>query len=158
MLAVLQSACVYAGFFMLTINRTHDKTHVSSLAGNIVLGTVKKILIIEDNDEIRENTAELLELHNYYVFTAEEGGKGFELAKKYMPDLILCDIMMPQTDGRRFLKLARNDEMVHAIPVIFFSAGTASFQVQKALIKAANGFLQKPFTGEELLRAVNGKL
>jgi CheY-like chemotaxis protein len=116
---------------------------------------VKKILIIEDNDEIRENTAELLELHHYNVFTAEEGGEGFEKAKKHEPDLILCDIMMPDTDGRRFLKLARNDSAIRHIPIIFFSAGTGSPEVQKTLIKAANDFLRKPFTEEELLKAVN---
>ena len=116
---------------------------------------MKKILIIEDNDEIRENTAELLELHDYDVLTAEEGREGFELAKKHEPDLILCDIMMPETDGRRFLKLARNDEAVRGIPLIFFSAGTAPAGLQKALIKAADGFLRKPFTEEELLKAVN---
>ena len=116
---------------------------------------MKKILIIEDNDEIRENTAELLELHDYDVLTAEEGREGFELAKKHEPDLILCDIMMPETDGRRFLKLARNDEAVRGIPLIFFSAGTAPASLQKALIKAADGFLRKPFTEEELLKAVN---
>lgn len=115
---------------------------------------MKKILIIEDNDEIRENTAELLELHHYDVFTAEEGSKGFELAKKHGPDLILCDIMMPETDGRRFLKLARNDNLVKNIPLIFFSAGTGPAEVQNALIKAADGFLRKPFTEEELLNAV----
>lgn len=93
---------------------------------------MKKILIIEDNDEIRENTAELLGLHNYDVFTAEEGGEGYELARKHEPDLILCDIMMPETDGRRFLKLARNDKIVRDIPLVFFlcgnriSRGTAS--------------------------------
>jgi CheY-like chemotaxis protein len=116
---------------------------------------VKKILIIEDNEEIRENTAELLGLHNYDVFTAEEGGEGYELARKHEPDLILCDIMMPETDGRRFLRLAKNDKMVRDIPLIFFSAGTGSPEVQKALIRAANGFLQKPFTEEELLKAVH---
>jgi len=115
---------------------------------------VKKILIIEDNDEIRENTAELLELHDFDVFTAEEGGEGFELAKKYGPDLILCDIMMPETDGRRFLRLAKNDVMVREIPLIFFSAGTGPAELQKALVKAADGFLRKPFTEEELLKAV----
>lgn len=115
---------------------------------------MKKILIIEDNDEIRENTAELLGLHNYNVFTAEEGGEGFKMAKKHGPDLILCDIMMPETDGRKFLKLARNDKMVRDIPLIFFSAGTGSPEVQRSLIKAANGFLKKPFTEEELLKAV----
>lgn len=116
---------------------------------------MKKILIIEDNDEIRENTAELLGLHNYDVFTAEEGGEGYELARKHEPDLILCDIMMPETDGRLFLRLAKNDKMVRNIPLIFFSAGTGSPEVQRALIKAANGFLQKPFTEEELLKAVD---
>lgn len=115
---------------------------------------MKKILIIEDNDEIRENTAELLELHDFDVFTAEEGGAGFELAKLHGPDLILCDIMMPETDGRRFLKLARGDESVRHIPLIFFSAGTGPAEIQKALIKAADGFLRKPFTEEELLKAV----
>ena len=115
---------------------------------------MKKILIIEDNDEIRENTAELLGLHNYNVFTAEEGSEGFDLAKKHSPDIILCDIMMPETDGIRFLKLARNDDAVRDIPLIFFSAGTAMPEVQQNLAKAANGFLKKPFTEEELLKAI----
>jgi CheY-like chemotaxis protein len=116
---------------------------------------VKKILIIEDNDEIRENTAELLELHHYDVFTAEEGGEGFEMAKKHEPDLILCDIMMPETDGRKFLRLARSDKAVRDIPLVFFSAGTATPEVQKLLAKAANGFMKKPFTEEELLNAID---
>jgi CheY-like chemotaxis protein len=116
---------------------------------------VKKILIIEDNDEIRENTAELLELHHYDVFTAGEGGEGFEMAKKHEPDLILCDIMMPETDGRKFLRLARSDKAVRDIPLVFFSAGTATPEVQKLLAKAANGFLKKPFTEEELLSAID---
>ena len=115
---------------------------------------MKKILIIEDNEEIRENTAELLELNHYDVFTAGEGGEGFEMAKKLEPDLILCDIMMPETDGRRFLLLARNDKVVRDIPLIFFSAGTGTPEIQKALVKAADGFLKKPFTEEELLEAV----
>lgn len=115
---------------------------------------MKKILIIEDNDEIRENTAELLQLHDYDVFTAEEGGEGFKMAKMHEPDLILCDIMMPETDGRRFLKLAKADSMVGKIPLIFFSAGTSSPQIQRALINASDGFLKKPFTEEELLTTV----
>jgi CheY-like chemotaxis protein len=116
---------------------------------------VKKILIIEDNDEIRENTAELLELHDFEVFTASEGANGFALAKSHQPHLILCDIMMPETDGRMFLQLARNDEAVRNIPLVFFSAGTSPLELQKTLIKAANGFLKKPFTEEELLKTVN---
>lgn len=112
-------------------------------------------MIIEDNQEIRENTAELLELHDFDVLTAIEGGAGFEMAKKHDPDLIICDIMMPETDGRKFLKLARNDIKVRQIPLIFFSAGTSPINIQKSLIKAADGFLMKPFTEEELLKTIN---
>jgi CheY-like chemotaxis protein len=116
---------------------------------------VKKILIIEDNEEIRENTAELLALHHFDVLAAEEGASGFAMAKQHNPDLILCDIMMPETDGRRFLNLARADAGVRNIPIIFFSAGTAFPEVQRALIRVANGFLKKPFTEEDLLKTVN---
>lgn len=116
---------------------------------------MNKILIIEDNEEIRENTAELLSLHDFDVFTAQNGADGFLMAQSHRPDLILCDIMMPETDGSMFLHLARNDEDVRQIPLVFFSAGTSPLEMQKTLIKAANGFLKKPFTEEELIRTVN---
>ena len=60
---------------------------------------MKTILLIEDNDDVRENTAEILELANYKVITAPDGKEGVELAKKNIPDLIICDIMMPGLDG-----------------------------------------------------------
>ncbi|WP_018616427.1 response regulator [Segetibacter koreensis] len=112
---------------------------------------MEKILIIEDNAEIRENTEELLLLNNYTVLVAENGRAGFELAKSYQPDLILCDMMMPETDGSFFLKLAKEDDTVRNIPLIFFSAGSFCPEVQRNLIKGANEYLQKPFTKEELL-------
>ncbi|RYF87530.1 MAG: response regulator [Chitinophagaceae bacterium] len=112
------------------------------------------ILIIEDNEEIRENTAELLTLNKYTVLTAENGRTGFEEAKTKLPDLILCDMMMPDTDGQKFLELARTNEAVHKIPIIFFSAGTPSLYVQKKLIKASKGFLKKPFLEEDLLNTI----
>ena len=107
---------------------------------------MKKILIIEDNSEIRENTSELLELNNYQVLAAETGNTGFELAKEHRPELILCDMMMPGTDGEKFLKLAKGDQYVQDIPIIFFSAGSILPALQKTLIKGANAYLQKPFT------------
>ncbi len=116
---------------------------------------MKTILIIEDNAEIRENTAELLEMNRYAVLTAENGHIGFKLAKERRPDLILCDMMMPESDGRKFLKLAKADEVTRNIPLVFFSAGTLSADVQKGLVQASNGFLKKPFTEEELLKTIN---
>ena len=115
---------------------------------------MKTILIIEDNREIRENTAELLELRSYKVLTAENGGVGFELAKQYKPDLILCDMMMPETDGWAFLQLAKKEPAIYAIPLIFFSAGSPYPEVRKALINEGNGYLHKPFTEEELLNTI----
>jgi CheY-like chemotaxis protein len=119
---------------------------------------MRRILIIEDNAEIRENTAELLELRDYVVLTADNGRTGFELAMKSSPDLILCDMMMPETDGAGFLKLARENEEVRNIPLIFFSAGTPYPEVQKGLIKEANGYLRKPFSEEELFGTITGLL
>src|SRR6476469_4870993 len=115
---------------------------------------MKTILIIEDNEEIRENTAELLSLHHYRVLTAANGRSGFSTAKAEAPDLILCDMMMPGTDGRDFLKLAKQDETLRDIPVIFFSAGTASQFVQETLVKASRGFIKKPFLETDLLSTV----
>lgn len=111
---------------------------------------MNKILVIEDNKEIRENTAEILELNGFHVLTAENGNVGFALAKNHAPDLILCDIMMPETDGRAFLKLAKGEFIVCDIPIVFFSAGSSP-ELQKELTDGKNKYLKKPFTAEELL-------
>ena len=84
----------------------------------------KKILLIEDNLEMRENTAEIIELANYNVITAVNGKDGVEKAKEQLPDLIICDIMMPELDGYGVLEtLAKNTTTKH-IPFIFLSAKT----------------------------------
>ncbi|MET0637897.1 MAG: response regulator [Chitinophagaceae bacterium] len=114
---------------------------------------MKCILIIEDNTAIRENTSEILELRKYKVLAAEEGQKGFKLAKEFLPDLILCDIMMPDTDGSLFFRLAKADAVTRDIPIVFFSAGSAQ-HLQVELKKIADGFLKKPFSEEELLSTV----
>ena len=80
---------------------------------------MKKILLIEDNDEIRENTAEILELSNYKVFTAENGKRGVELAIENKPDLVVCDIMMPVLDGYGVLMMLQNNTDTQNIPFIF---------------------------------------
>jgi len=115
---------------------------------------MKKILVIEDNTEIRENTVEMLELNNYKVFSAKNGNIGFQLAKKNKPDVILCDMMMPDTDGREFLHLAKNHPAIRKIPLIFFSAGSPLPDIKKKLIKEADDYLEKPFAEEDLLHAI----
>ena len=78
----------------------------------------KTILVIEDHDDIRESTAEILELAGYRVFTAPEGKTGVEMALQHIPDLILCDIMMPILDGYGFMELHRTSNYSD-IPVLF---------------------------------------
>src|SRR5687768_721251 len=119
---------------------------------------LKKILIIEDNADIRENTAEMLELSNYKVLVAENGSIGFRMAQQHEPDIILCDIMMPESDGRWFLKLAKADEIVRTIPLIFFSAGSIPPDERALLLKQADSYLPKPFTENELLDAIKNAL
>jgi len=115
---------------------------------------MRTILVIEDNKEIRENTAELLELNNYRVICARNGQVGFALAKQHHPDLVLCDMMMPDTDGLEFLHLAKNHSRVKTIPLIFFSAGSPAPDMKRKLVKAADYYLQKPFEEKDLLKAV----
>jgi CheY-like chemotaxis protein len=119
---------------------------------------MKKVLIIEDDVAIRENTAELLEVNRYNVFTAENGLHGFTLATKHFPDVILCDIMMPGTDGQEFLKLIKEDDLTREIPIVLFSAGQLPPKIQQQLAPGKDGFLKKPFSEEGLLTAIENSL
>ena len=92
---------------------------------------MKKILLIEDNQGIRENTAEILELANYQVFTAENGKTGIETALKEIPDLIICDIMMPVLDGYGVLHLLHKNTSLQNIPFIFLSAKSERPDIRK---------------------------
>ena len=80
---------------------------------------MKSILVIEDNFDVRENIAEILELANYRVLTAENGKQGIEQAKRINPDLIICDVMMPELDGYGVLHLLSKDDKTASIPFIF---------------------------------------
>jgi len=119
---------------------------------------MKKILLIEDNKEIRENTAEILELANYRVFTAENGKIGVEVALKENPDLIICDIMMPVLDGYGVLHLINKNPQIQHTPFIFLSAKTEKGDIRKGMSLGADDYLTKPFDGTELLDAVEGRL
>jgi CRP/FNR family transcriptional regulator, cyclic AMP receptor protein len=119
---------------------------------------MKSILLIEDNAEIRENTAEILELANYKVYVAENGKKGVELALEHKPDLIICDIMMPELDGYGVLHALHKNESVKNTPFIFLTAKTERSDFRKGMELGADDYLTKPFDGTELLSAVDSRL
>ncbi|MDN3724188.1 response regulator [Aequorivita sp. SDUM287046] len=119
---------------------------------------MKKILLIEDDTALRENTAELLELSGYAVFTAPNGKIGIEKAKSEMPDIIICDIMMPEIDGYGVLENVSSEERTKHIPFIFLSAKTEHKEIRKGMDMGADDYLTKPFDEQELLSAVESRL
>ncbi|WP_300601267.1 response regulator [Niabella sp.] len=119
---------------------------------------MKKILLIEDNDDIRNNTAEILELSNYTVITAENGKVGVEQAIAHVPDLIICDIMMPVLDGYGVLHAIQKNESIRNVPFIFLTAKTERSDFRKGMELGADDYITKPFSGTELLSAVDGRL
>ncbi len=119
---------------------------------------MKTILIIEDNADVRENTAEILELANYKVLTAENGKKGVELAQKSKPDLIICDIMMPVLDGYGVVHLLNKNAETASIPFIFLTAKSERSDLRKGMEMGADDYITKPFDDIELLNAVESRL
>jgi len=119
---------------------------------------MKKILVIEDNIEVRENIAEILELSNYKVFTSEDGKQGVELAMREIPDLIVCDIMMPVLDGYGVLHLLSKHIETYGIPFIFLTAKSEKADVRKGMEMGADDYLTKPFDGIELLNAIEVRM
>jgi len=119
---------------------------------------MKKILLIEDNDFIRENTAEILELANYKVSTAANGKIGVEMAFQDIPDLIICDIMMPVLDGYGVLLAVQKNNAIKNTPFIFLTAKTERNDFRRGMESGANNYITKPFDGTELLNAVNSRL
>ena len=119
---------------------------------------MKTLLLIEDNDEIRENTAEILELSMYRVFTAPNGKEGIALAIEKKPDLIICDIMMPVLDGYGVLHAIQKYDELKNIPFIFLTAKTERNDYRKGMELGADDYITKPFEGTELLNAVDSRL
>ena len=117
-----------------------------------------KILLIEDDNVLRENTAELLELAQYEVVTASNGRKGIAAAKLKLPDIILCDIMMPEIDGYQVLENLAKDQSTQAIPFIFLSAKTERKDVRKGMELGADDYITKPFEEAELVGAIESRL
>jgi DNA-binding response OmpR family regulator len=119
---------------------------------------MKKILLIEDNAEVRENTSEILSLANYDVTTAENGKIGVEYAQRDLPDLIICDIMMPELDGFGVLHILSKNEKTSRIPFIFLTAKTEKSDIRKGMNLGADDYLTKPFDDTDLLNAIEARL
>ncbi len=119
---------------------------------------MKKALIIEDSDDIRESTAEILDLAGYTTFTAKNGKIGVDLAIKHMPDIILCDIMMPELDGYGVLYLLQKNPQTAGIPFIFMTAKAERSDMRKGMEMGADDYLTKPFDDMELFNAIESRL
>lgn len=113
-----------------------------------------RILVIEDDLTFRGNTAEILELEGYAVTTAANGKTGLEAIKQNPPDLILCDLRMPEMDGFTLLGHVGQDAMLRRIPFIFFSAKSEKLDVKAGMDAGADDYLIKPFELEDLLNSI----
>lgn len=117
-----------------------------------------KILLIEDDSVLRDNTVELLELLDYKVYSAANGNKGLKKAIENEPDIIVCDIMMPEMDGYEVLEQLSRNAITKYIPFIFLSAKTDHNDVRKGMDMGADDYITKPFTEDELLSAIKSRL
>lgn len=119
---------------------------------------MKSVLVIDDNSDIRENTAEILELAGYKTFTAANGKEGVDAAVKQVPTVIVCDIMMPELDGYGVLHLLRKNPLTQNIPFIFLTAKTERSDLRKGMEMGADDYITKPFDEVELLNAIETRL
>lgn len=118
---------------------------------------MKKILLIEDNRSIRESTLELLTAEGFDVLGVDHGRLGIKVAKTYLPDMILCDVMMPELDGYEVLSVLRQEPTTAAIPFIFLTGRSTKEDFRLGMELGADDYLTKPFTPSELLTAINSR-
>jgi CRP/FNR family transcriptional regulator, polysaccharide utilization system transcription regulator len=121
-------------------------------------GHKETILVIEDHAEVRENIAEILELSGYQVYQASNGKEGVKAAISNKPDIIICDIMMPEMDGYSVLHILSGREDTRYIPFIFLSAKSEKDDFRKGMNLGADDYLTKPFDDRELLQAIELRL
>jgi signal transduction histidine kinase len=117
-----------------------------------------KILVIEDHEALRNDILEILGYEGYEVRGAENGVVGVEVARAFHPDLIVCDIMMPEMDGYGVLEALRSDRRTAAIPFIFLTAKTDRADVRFGMRQGADDYVTKPFMSPELVAAIRARL
>lgn len=122
------------------------------------MSTAKKILIIEDQGTMRRNLALLLEMEGFRVVTAENGRTGLETARRERPDVILCDVMMPEMDGYAVIQSLRGDPDFATIPFLFLTAKGERADVRVGMNFGADDYLTKPVVREDLLAAIEARL
>jgi CRP-like cAMP-binding protein/ActR/RegA family two-component response regulator len=119
---------------------------------------MRKILVIEDNLEVRENLQEILEISGYQVLAAEDGTVGVDLAAQEHPDLIICDVMMPKLDGFGVLNILSKRPDTSDIPFVFLTAKTEKDDFRRGMNLGADDYVTKPFYKDELLTVVETRL
>lgn len=119
---------------------------------------MKKILIIEDNTDVRENLEEILQLSGYEVLAAKDGKEGVNSANSWKPDLILCDVMLPVLDGFGILQILSKNPELNSIPFIFLTAKTELTDMRKGMNLGADDYITKPFKKDELLSVIEMRL
>ncbi|MFM7888584.1 MAG: response regulator, partial [Pseudanabaena sp.] len=118
---------------------------------------MKKILLIEDNPNVLQNTSRMLQAEGYMVITANNGRQGLDMAQQHIPSLIICDIMMPEIDGYGVISALRDNPATTSIPFIFLSAKSDKTDFRQGMELGSDDYLTKPFTRDELLGAINAQ-
>jgi len=116
---------------------------------------MKKILVIEDDANIRESLVELLEMKSFELISAENGADGLKLAQDTLPDLIVCDVMMPGMNGYEVVEAIRKDSRMKNLPFIFLSAKAMEADIDYGKKLGANSYLTKPFRAQDLFSVVD---
>jgi len=119
---------------------------------------MRTVLVIEDNDAVREELIEILSLEGFTAIGAEDGCVGVQRIREHHPDLVICDVMMPCLDGYGMLAAVRGDPVLARTPFVFLTARKEEADVRKGLALGANGYLTKPFLISELLSIVSANL
>jgi DNA-binding NarL/FixJ family response regulator len=122
------------------------------------IGAAKRLLLVDDDPNLIMLVKDYLEFRGYDVLTAENGREGLEVLEETLPDMIICDVMMPEIDGYSFVKQVREDSRTNCIPVLFLSAKGQSQDKVKGLNTGADVYMVKPFEPEELVAQVESSL
>ena len=119
---------------------------------------MKKILVIEDEPEMRRNITALLRYHDYVSLAAENGRVGIEVARREIPDLILCDVMMPELDGYGVIQALQSEPALARIPFIYLTAKGEKHDLRSGMNLGADDYLTKPVENADLIRAIESRL